>query len=189
MAPNSKPSETAQALRDFFFATGGEGMRDAFHRLCAATDAPAPEVADWEREEFAFNRLFVGPGELKAPPYASVYLDPEPTLMGETTMTVRGIYNAVGLVSPWKNTLPDDHLSLELDAAAAMAATLDRSWDDKLGQLRAFFLQEHMLAWVPRFVRAVEDSGEDAPAVLYAARQLEDWLEQETEAVRVTAAG
>ncbi len=174
----------ALALRDFFFAADREELRAAYGRLAAASPERAPEVGDWAGEEFAFNRLFVGPGPLAAPPYASVYLDPEPTLMGEATLLARQVYQAAGLVSPWKNSVPDDHLSLELDAALAMAAGLRRGWDVGLASLRAFFLTEHMGAWVPRFAGAVREAAGDAPALAFAARRLEDWLSAETRAAQ-----
>lgn len=173
------------ALRDFFFASGGEELRRAYARLAAAPGTQAPSVDDWEREEFAFNRLFVGPGALQAPPFASVYLDAEPQVMGRTTLMVRSIYDAAGLASPWQGTLPEDHLSLELDAAEAMAAGLDAAWDDGLARLRAFLVAEHMAAWVPGLVGAVERSGETAPGVLHAVRRLQDWMEHERAAAGV----
>jgi len=177
------------ALRDFFFAKSGGELRQAYARLGAAPGAQAPRVDDWEREEFAFNRLFVGPGALQAPPFASVYLDTEPQVMGETTLLVRRIYEAVGLASPWRGALPDDHLSLELDAAEAMAAALDATWDEGLARLRAFLVAEHMAAWIPGLVRAVERSGEAAPGVLHAVRRLQDWMERERVAAGTVAAG
>ncbi|WP_051445070.1 TorD/DmsD family molecular chaperone [Desulfocurvus vexinensis] len=177
------------ALRDFFFASGGEALRQAYARLGAVPGAPAPRVDDWEREEFAFNRLFVGPGALQAPPFASVYLDAEPQVMGPTTLLVRRIYAAAGLASPWGGALPDDHLSLELDAAEAMAASLDATPDEGLARLRAFLVAEHMAAWIPGLVRAVERSGEAAPGVLHAVRRLQDWMEDERAAAGTVAAG
>ena len=177
------------ALRDFFFASGGEELRRAYARLGAAPGTQVPRVDDWEREDFAVNRLFVGPGALQAPPFASVYLDAEPQVMGQTTLLVRRIYAAAGLASPWGGALPDDHLSLELDAAEAMAASLDAAPDEGLARLRAFLVAEHMAAWIPGLVAAVERSGEAAPGVLHAVRRLQDWMDRERAAAGTVAAG
>jgi TorA maturation chaperone TorD len=50
-----------------------------------------PDPADfddsyWEGAEFVFNRLFVDPAALQAPPYASYYLEPEQQLMGKSML-------------------------------------------------------------------------------------------------------
>ena len=57
-------------------------------------------MADWDKLEFAFNRLFVGPRCPLAPPFASCYMDVERTLMGPTTLRVRGMRRACGLAAP-----------------------------------------------------------------------------------------
>ncbi|MBG3876567.1 hypothetical protein FVW20_05890, partial [Desulfovibrio oxamicus] len=114
------------ALRDFFFATNGASLRRAFEALALPGSPPLPPVPAWDEEEYLFNRLFVGPGPVAAPPYASVYLETERRLMGEATLFAREAYAALGLASPWQGSLPDDHIGLELDAALAVFAALRR---------------------------------------------------------------
>ncbi len=81
----------AQTLRDFFFSVHGREMAAAVSQL-EKVSFPAPEVTDWEAVEYDFNRLFVGPMALEAPPYASFYLDPEPLLMDLKFGTPSGKY-------------------------------------------------------------------------------------------------
>ena len=185
-------SRQACALRDFFLARDAGEMAAAAARIEAAGGGPAPaELRSPEgmrRAEYAFNRLFVGPMALQAPPFASVYLDPEPLVMGGTTLTVREVYHALGLASTLEGVLPDDHIGLELDCAATMRAGLERVRDPLLSELHAWFVAEHMAAWVPSFVRRVEaspkeTSGPADPVVDYCVGQLVHWLVAEVAAI------
>lgn len=156
-----------EGLRDFFLAANAGDLRVAYE-LLRQGDAAAPPVDDWSEVEFAFNRLFVGPASLVAPPYSSVYLDGQPDLMGPTTTTIRHFYEAIGLVSPWLDSLPDDHLSLELDAYRRLeraGAVLDL---DELRDLQAF-LGAHLRSWVPLFVDRVRRSEDTPEAILFVA--------------------
>ena len=167
------------ALRDFFVAKNAADMRKALAGLPSGMRPDCSREMDWEQTEFAFNRLFVGPMALEAPPYASVYLEDEPQVMGRTTMLARSVYEMIGLVSPWKNTLPDDHVSLELDAALALHRMLQATSPDVRGQLeelRGFFLEEHVQIWMPRFCERIESAASVNPVLLNVAAALRHWL-------------
>ncbi len=71
----------------------------------------------YEEEEITvdYAKLFVGPNELIAPPYGSVYLDKERRVMGDSTMKVIAMYQQAGLsMSEGFNDVPD-HISAELE--------------------------------------------------------------------------
>ena len=62
-----------------------------------------------------YAKLFVGPNELLAPPYGSVYLDGERRVMGDSTMEVIKIYEEQGLsIDKEFRNLPD-HITAELE--------------------------------------------------------------------------
>ncbi len=176
----SHPDAALAALRDFFAAGSGAELERACARLATAGCVPPPE-AD-EDLEYDFNRLFVGPGRLAAPPYASVYLETEPRLMGETTLLVRAVYHALGLASPRQSALPDDHLSLELDAALALRAAAGEADGPEMAALRRYFLAEHLGRWLPAFAARVREASPH-PAVACAVSRLLDWLDHELSAV------
>lgn len=175
MDPTATGVQRVAALRDFFLAGNGEALKKAYAGLSASFDLEAPTIEDWAAAEFLFNRLFVGPAALEAPPYASVYLDAEPVVMGETTRSVREMYASIGLESPWKNQLPDDHVSLELDAALAMNHLATQSGLSEMHEIRMRFLN-HLNAWVPRFVERIRNAPSQHPAIGYAAECLAEWL-------------
>jgi len=166
-------------LRDFFIAGTGREMQSAYQSLAEASETTAPPLADPEQLEYSFNRLFVGPQAVIAPPFASVYLDAEPLVMGETTLTIRRLYHLVGLASPWEGTLPDDHLALELDVALQLREGLHQTESTPLQSVYHYFLLEHLARWVPLFLRRVAQVDDLHPAVQWVCEELNRWLERE----------
>ncbi len=162
------------ALRDFFIAGRDHEMAAAYERLALVADEPAPYVDYWRQVAFAFNRLFVGPKAPLAPPFASVYLDPEPQLMGRTTLQLRDLYLVLDLSSPWKNTIPDDHISFELDAYRQLLAALAIMHVQELDDARSF-LAAHMRRWLPTFTARIQQGGVTPPAIWFVAAQLLGW--------------
>ncbi len=63
----------------------------------------------------AYAKLFIGPFEVKAPPYGSVYLDEGRRVMGDTTMEVMDLYRREGLSIDHEIKEPADHISVELE--------------------------------------------------------------------------
>lgn len=170
-----------EALRDFFMARDADDLADAWIKLTRQDERTLylptpPAIPDWEAVEFSFNRLFVGPQPPLAPPFSSIYLDSEPYVMGPSTMEVRNIYRLLGLQSPLEGSFPDDHVSLELDALLAMDASLEWGGRPELASMRNYFLEQHMLAWIPEFCDGVYAQEATHPAIIYAAMLLVRFL-------------
>lgn len=112
--------------------------------IAALLDLPAPTRAE-------HTDLFV----LQLYPYASVHLGPEGKLGGEARDRVAGLFRALGDVPP-----PEpDHLVVLLGAYAELA---ERERDDDGGpwsRARATLLAEHLLSWVPGYLRRVRGLG------------------------------
>lgn len=174
---------TLTALRDFFLARTAEDLAVAYSEMAKDADGVTGigEVAamDWEEAEFAFNKLFVGPMALQAPPYASFYLDPEPQLMGQSTLRVRRIYEMAGLISPLEGKLPCDHLGVELDATLGILAMAERSEAEEPRALWRYFLDEHLRVWLPSFLVQARKADAGHPAVTFALERLEAWLNEQ----------
>ncbi|WP_084559363.1 molecular chaperone TorD family protein [Nitratidesulfovibrio termitidis] len=146
----------------------------------------------WRATEYAFNRLFVGPMAVPAPPYASAWLETEPRLMGEAAMDMRALYHALGRAVPGEGATPDDHLSFELDAALALlalreaagAASPSSAPEPSPSTLATdtqeawrWLVAEHMGAWVPRFVQHALAEPDVPPAIARALAMLLCWQE------------
>ena len=103
---------------------------------------------------FDFNRLFVGPQKLLAPPYESAYLSPRHTTMTEHTMSVRSAYRAVGIEIADKGRIPDDHLQYETAFAAFLLRGLANVPQEAANFRQDFathyadFLRTHLLCWI-----------------------------------------
>jgi TorA maturation chaperone TorD len=102
-----------------------------------------------------FNRLFVGPGKLLAPPYESSYRNPNGLLMQEETFKVREFYKKAGLAVAEANNQPDDHLALELELGCYLLMEWLKSIK-ALSQMDSYyyerlyheFLQNHLQQWI-----------------------------------------
>ena len=171
----------AIVLRDFFLAENRSEMELSCQPLFKASQLPNPTVDEWCELEFAFNQLFVGPRSVFAPPFASVYLDEDRYVMGESTQSVRKIYQMIGLASPWEGKLPDDHISLELDACQHLHDTIERTDYSPLMPVYDYFLNSHMKTWVPAFRQKIQEMP-DVPGLFEEiGNLLFEWLQDECE--------
>ncbi len=165
------------SLRDFFISRQSSEIAKTCIALSHECATLGPVAAtNWQDVEFAFNRLFVGPQAVLAPPFASIYLESEPHVMGETTLMVRRLYQTVGLVSPWEGRIPDDHISLELDACLHMRMGLLKSGSSQLCDIYSYFLNEHMARWIPAFIAKINEAQELHPVIGWVGRELDSWL-------------
>jgi TorA maturation chaperone TorD len=188
----------AAALRDFFAAANAAELRGAALRISRHFGLELEEPADWTGVEYDYNRMFIGPAAVPAPPYASAYQE-EPALMGAPALEARRFYRELGLTLPDQGTTPDDHLAYELDALVALLSPLahdqggpdapDDSGDlGDLGDLgdpesvearerAARFVRGHMAAWLPRFIDAARGASPATRPVATAVEALSQWFE------------
>ena len=169
------------SLRDFFIASNSAEIACAYESLVKALQSSAPTVESWDELEFSFNRLFIGPDLISAPPFASIYIEEEPYVMGDTTLTVRRLYQMAGLVSPWEGKIPEDHISLELDACLNMRTGLLTRYSAHLHDLYGYFLDKHMTRWIPLFIARVDQDPKAPDTICWVCRKLDEWLNKERE--------
>lgn len=98
------------------------------HNLAGSLKMPCPVAADYAAEMIKllsaysdeellvdYSRLFVGPAELLAAPYGSVYLEKDRRVMGDSTMAVLDFYKSRGLVMDGDFKELPDHIAVELE--------------------------------------------------------------------------
>jgi TorA maturation chaperone TorD len=171
-----------EALRDFFAATDAAALKEAAGRIAKSVGAEIPAHTDWTAAEYEFNRLFVGPAALQAPPFASAWTESDRSLMGKAALEARETYHRLGLAVPGEGVIPDDHLAYELEAVLAMKAMLTAQAgepDAGIADLHAWFVGEHLAQWIPPFVRTVRDHAAVDGVVALAADALASWFESE----------
>ncbi len=175
-----------EALRDFFIARNEVQLAAAYAALNMAVSFDLPSVNDWEALEFSFNRLFIGPMAPFAPFFASVYLEPEPQVMGKSTLITRQIFEMLGLQSPWQESLPDDHLSLELDACIRLLTIRQAHSSPEVEDLWNYFLQEHLAQWLPSWFKRVRAAENLPAAILITIDVLAAWLAEKIDSLKST---
>jgi len=105
----------------------------------------AEALATTPQEELATDHaaLFVGPFELAAPPYGSIYLEEKRQLMGESTMAVKKFYQRIG-IAPREKEAPD-HLIFELECMSYLAGCCSGARAEELPPEEAEALQREFL--------------------------------------------
>ncbi len=124
------------------------------------------KIHDYTDEDLRieYAKLFVGPFELIAPPYGSVYLDEGRRVMGDSTMEVIKTYQKEGLSrsNDFKN-LPD-HIAVEMEFASYLIykeiAALKKSdfstaWEYM--EKQEAFLNIFLRRWVPPFCKKIKE--------------------------------
>ena len=91
-----------------------------------------------------YQNLFIGPNELQAPPWGSVYLDPECVIFGHSLLALRDFLKRHQIAFQSQQDEPEDHIGLMLMLAAYLA--------ENRPNLLAEFLSQHLLTWAPHFL-------------------------------------
>lgn len=138
--------------------------------LCESVRKNEYRVNEWIEElAIEYARLFIGPKNPPAIPYASFYLSESRALMTEETIEVRKRYLEAGMAVKELYSIPDDHIGIELEFIYYLTQKIielfeqgDREIASKLFEIREDFLNEHMRKWVPLFVdKILESTNED----------------------------
>lgn len=122
---------------------------------------------DWVGE---YNRLFVGPATLPAPPWESVFASNSDVLFGHGTLDVRNEYRAQGFLPQRYPSVADDHVALELGFMALLAGRAVEAWSEghpaqAVEALRVSdgFLQRHLVRWAVPWVERLEKNEPESP--------------------------
>lgn len=164
---------TGLAFRDFFNAEDMTSRQRATGQLCPESGKWLE--AAWLDMEYDFSALFLGPMAPLAAPYASVYLDDEPLLMGATTLGVREFLHSVGLFVSEENRIPDDHISFELELVVMLSACARKSpqYHDALNR----FVCGHLELWLPAFIEKINNNAKTS-AIKHIALLLTNWFDE-----------
>lgn len=113
----------------------------------ALTDRTAMSVA--------YARLFLGPFEILAPPYASFYLEPDQRIMGQVTNTVAEMYADAGLKPGAGPREIPDHAALEWEFVYFLTHQSLTTGEDIWSRRRASFIADHLSRWMPDFCETI----------------------------------
>lgn len=141
-------------------------LEKLFQAVCppAVTAATQMETAMQHEDDAGLKvehaALFVGPFEMKAAPYGSLYLESTGRLMGNTTMEVRSFYQKDGLELELQDV--PDHIAFELEFMGYLAGQEAQSqldgdnaqashWKTR----RAEFMNRYLAPWIPAFTSKI----------------------------------
>jgi len=141
------------------------GYEDA-SRAAIAMQA-ALEASDGEEMQVEYARLFVGPFNLVAPPYGSVYLENKRMLMGDSTVAVLKMYQDAGLKLDIQEA--PDHIALELEFLHFLcfreAQALTQEEMDQVhffSGIRITFQRKCLAPWVGKFCNNIRKGTENS---------------------------
>ena len=144
-------------------------LKSCMERICSeagqyisSMQSDIAGMARVETLEVDYARLFVGPFNLMAPPYGSVYLEGERQVMGASTADVQMRYRAAGLDVDTGFKDAPDHVAAELEFMhflifKAMEAAGQGDADQVIACLtnQQSFLEIHLGAWIHEFAGKV----------------------------------
>ena len=128
-----------------------------------AADRMQRALCEISQEKLSIDHasLFVGPFELIAAPYGSVYIDKKRTVMGESTLYAAKCYQEAGLSVDIKE--PQDHIAIELEfmyflCGKEAAARQDNRIEDAdhFKDMQIRFYYNAMRPWVKEFCEAIQ---------------------------------
>lgn len=182
-APECSPQAASDALRLLavcFYPPEPDLLREegVCENLAASLGSFSREGSEWagrlgealagaERETLRVEhaRLFLGPFEVPAPPYGSIYRDGPKVLMGPSTLAVQRAYREAGLALSSDFHEVPDHVAAELEFAAYLlaggGAPPPEGPPANPSAAAAAFLREHLLPWVPAFCSRVEEESQN----------------------------
>lgn len=115
----------------------------------------------------AHAKLFVGPFELRAPPYGSLYLESQKRLMGDSTMGVLEMYQRAGLVLSSDFRDAPDHIAAELEfmyflVAKELQALRKGDRNEAFGYLKMQqeFYDKYLYPWIEPFGERIRTASE-----------------------------
>ena len=124
-------------------------------------------IGDFDVLLIDYSRLFLGPYELLAPPYGSVYLEVGRRVMGDSTVDTRNRYRDAGLDISKDFCEAPDHIAAELEFMYFLIfkeLQALSNFDSELAidyiKKQESFLEQHLTAWVAEFADNIEKNSQ-----------------------------
>lgn len=136
-------------------------------RICSLLASP-PQTLSGQ-----YQQLFIGPDHLVAPPWSSVYLDPESVIFGNSLLDLRAFLRKHQIEFTQNEAEPEDHIGAMLMLAAYLA--------ESNPELLSEYLSKHLLTWADHYFSLLAEQN-DFPfyqgLALLAKETLANWQQQ-----------
>ncbi|WP_416148887.1 molecular chaperone [Salipaludibacillus sp. HK11] len=146
---------------------------ELFPALVEAIDALFPQLTirveklkgTFENEDLAksqtllidYAKLFVGPFNMLAPPYGSVYLEESQQIQGESTKHVERLYEIAGIEKVSEFHEPADHIVVEFEFVYYLYCMYIETNELNYLVLIKDFVNNHLGRWVLQFTDRIEE--------------------------------
>lgn len=100
---------------------------------------------------YDFSILFEGQGVMPAPPWGSVYLEHDNTVMGKSTANYRQFLMTHGLITDTGVREPEDQFGLMMMAISALC-------EQEQTEAVMTLFEQHLLPWAYRYLTLVQES-------------------------------
>lgn len=167
----SEPTkEFLQGIGEIEIFSGESDIDEGMNLLIEAVRKNKDRLDEYSEElALEFAKLFVGPKNPPAIPYASFYLSESHSLMTDETIDIRKRYLEAGMAVQELYSIPDDHVGIELEFIYYLTQKIieyfeqgKREEASRLFEIRSDFLSEHMASWLPFFAdKVIEVTAED----------------------------
>ncbi len=124
-------------------------------------------TTDPQRLLLDYTRLFLGPVDILAKPYGSVWLDREKDLMNESTLSVLELYQEADFDMDEEFRELPDHIAAELEFLYLLffreneaVRTGDSAGLEHAASLRRRFLDQHLARWIGPFTAAMRTNAQ-----------------------------
>lgn len=114
-------------------------------------------------------RLFVGPFQVLAAPYGSIYLEGNWKVMGESTLDARTHYHNAGLKIHTSLRNPPDHIAVELEFMYFLIFEYLEMEDPAIIKSQEGFLLSHLGRWIASFTELIQKHAQTAFYQSFAA--------------------
>ncbi|MFH7325556.1 molecular chaperone [Desulfurivibrio sp. C05AmB] len=167
--PQAHRAYIYQALSAIFYPPTAE-LTAVLEELPGRLEALHPELTPYASDllaEFLEQRenlttlqvdhakLFLGPNELLAAPYGSVYLEDGRKIMGDTTINALEHYRAVGLMANQESKQPPDFIATELEFMFFLGHCYLQTGEAEYLERQRNFLTQHPGRWAGPFTEQI----------------------------------
>jgi putative dimethyl sulfoxide reductase chaperone len=162
------PDKNLGVLLDQFRENLGSWIPEAQKYLDSMTSELQNQENGLQELTLDYSRLFLGPFEVLAPPFGSVYLNQnKKMIMDETTGEVAEMYRNAGLEVDDSFNNPADHITAELEFMhylyfqehAAFGENNEKQ-AEKFQKIRREFFRKHLGKWGPTFAHKVQENAQ-----------------------------
>lgn len=154
-----------------------EDVFGQLHRALACLDAELAAVAldldqafcsaDLDALLLDYTRLFLGPFEIKAKPYGSIYLEGDSVVMGDSTINALACYREAEFEVDENFHEVPDHVAVELEFLYLLcfkqneaAVNCDQSELIRWREFEQVFLKNHLQRWIGEFCTRIKNGAE-----------------------------